>query len=264
MKTKNPQNITESSNKNVSKTTYSIIKPLVKTQLFGVGVTNETEKNILEYIINFIEKTQKNLFIVTPNPEMIVFAKENPKFKDVLNEADLALCDGAGLFKSAQIMGKPLKERIIGTNFVERLCEKVIDWPITVGFLGGQPRVAEKAAECLAASYPGLKVSFAGANPEDLLSLPTSKMPNILFVAFGVPKQEFWMAENYKKLPIRVMMGVGGAFDQIVDKSLRPPALIHKVGFGWLYRLVKEPWRFKRQLKLIPFIFLTLKEKLVK
>lgn len=224
----------------------------VKKEILGVGVTDASEGKILEYVINFIENSSKNAYIVTPNPEMIVESTKNPPFKNALNGADLALCDGMGLFLAGQLVGKPLTSRIIGTNFVERLCEKVANRPITVGFLGGTPGVAVKTAECLKKQYPKLLVGFAGEEWKE------TKL-DILFVAFGAPKQELWMAEHLNKIPVRVMMGVGGAFDQIVNPSLRAPHYINSIGMGWLFRLVREPWRIKRQMALLQFIFLLIK-----
>lgn len=258
MNTKKPQ---KSSKENLSekhKNTYSNENSLVKSDVFGIGITNETSESILEYLGNFLKNSQKKLFIVTPNPEMIMLSRKNSDFKKVLNEANLALCDGIGLYKAAHFLGIPLKERIIGTTFMEKVCEMVADWPITVGFLGSGPHVAEKVGECLSKRYPGLKVVYTA---QEWDASQPQKPIDILFVAFGAPKQEFWMQKNLSKLPVRVMMGVGGAFDQIIDPSLRPPMWLHSIGLGWLYRLIREPWRLKRQMQLIPFVFLTLKEK---
>lgn len=290
MQTKNTQKTTKTKNLLNRKSSYSNMAPLVKSEVLGIGITNATEENILEYIIEIIQKTQKNIYVVTPNPEIVMLGQKNADYKKVLNEADLALCDGAGLYVAARLVRRPLAERIIGTNFVERLCEKVNDWPITVGFLGAGPKIAERASECLSQKYPKLKIAYVGEewpgeeknNSENAASnknyeLSDKKeksiqhnskfiMPehiDVLFVAFGAPKQELWMAEHINKIPVRVMIGVGGAFDQIVDSSLRPPAIMHVLGLGWLYRLIREPWRLKRQLVLLSFIGLVLREKIM-
>jgi len=233
----------------------------VKKNILGVEVSDALEYEILESVVDFIEKTKKNAYIVTPNPEMVVAAAKNHVFKKALNGADLALCDGFGLYVAGRILGRPLSSRIIGTNFVENLCEKVANQPIRVGFLGGKQGVAMKAAERLRKKYPGLLVSFAGEEwgtiPSGVVENSKLKIENsldILFVALGHPKQELWMAEHLGKIPVRVMVGVGGAFDQIVDSSLRPPLYISSIGMGWLYRLVRQPWRFKRQLALVQFL----------
>ena len=238
---------------------YSNTEELLKKNILGVGVTSASKENILEYIINSLSKKGKPYYIVTPNPEIIVLSHKNKDFQQVLNNAKLALNDGVGVSIAAQIMGKPLKQRFSGVELMERLCEKGNDWPITVGFLGGGPKVAEMAAECLKQQYPGLKVVFAQQEWDE----DVQKM-DILFVAFGAPKQEFWMAEHVGKIPVKVMVGVGGAFDQIVNPSLRPPRMVQNVGLGWLYRLVRQPWRIKRQLALIEFIGMVIKHVISK
>lgn len=286
MNTKNAQKHSNRKKEGSKKHTYSTIEPLVKTEVLGVGLTNATNEEVLEYLLEIIENTQKNIYVVTPNPEIVLLASARNDFKEVINNADLALTDGMQLYRAAHFLGVPLKERIIGTDLVERVCEKVADWPITVGFLGAGPKVAEKASERLLTKYPKLKINFVAqewseegfAAAQTELSSMNNELSNkkeksiqhnskfipqvdILFVAYGALKQEFWMAERIQKVPVRVMIGVGGALDQIANPSLRPPVWVHQFGLGWLYRLIREPWRIKRQVKLIQFVWVVIKEK---
>jgi len=267
---------------------------LQKNFILDVGITNATKQVILEYIIKGLEKNGKKYFIVTPNPEILVLAHEAKEYKKILNNAEIALPDGVGVIIAGKILGIRFKERITGVELLESLCLAVAKKPITVGFLGGGYGIAEKAAECLRNRYPGLKVIFAeSGNPDDnTVSLVKEKIlryydtkilrenknkeksPNILisqypniyldilFVAFGVPKQETWINENLDKLQVRVAIGVGGAFDYISGRVPRAPDFIQKLGFEWLFRLIVQPWRLKRQLALLEFIFLVLREKL--
>jgi N-acetylglucosaminyldiphosphoundecaprenol N-acetyl-beta-D-mannosaminyltransferase len=176
---------------------------------------------------------------------------------------------------------------------METLCNTVSKKPITVGFLGGRDGVAAITAERLQKEYPGLKVGFVGEEPtpsplpkgdkKEKRNIPstggvadrsvrvTALKENsqlqtiscdILFVAFGFPKQEEWMFANLSKLNVRVMMGVGGAFDYISGNVPRAPVLIQKSGFEWLYRLILQPWRWRRQVALVEFIGLVMKEKM--
>lgn len=239
--------------------THSEKSDLVKKSILGVGVTNASKENILEFIIENLKKKAKPYYVVTPNPEIIVLATKSPDFKKILNNAKIALNDGIGISFAARFLGRRLRSRTTGVELLENLCERVADWPITVGFLGGRPHVAEKASECLKKNYPNLKISFGQAELPDPKKLPETE---ILFIAYGAPKQEFWMDRHLGKIPVRVMIGVGGAFDQIVYPSLRPPQVIQGIGFGWLYRLFRQPWRIKRQLALVEFVWLVLKEKL--
>lgn len=264
--------------------------------MLGVGITNASKKEILEYIVKNLQNFKKKLYFVTPNPEFLVLANRNDVFKNILNRADLALADGVGIIIAAKMMGKRLRERFTGVDLVESLCSEVAEKPITVGFLGGGDGVAGKAAECLRKKYPGLKIAFArkewpGDNMGDgrlkmegrnlkmengesiqhlssavknpsstLYRLPSSV--DILFVAFGAPKQEFWINDNLEKIPVKIAIGVGGAFDYISGKVPRAPGFIRNIGFEWLFRLVVQPWRIKRQFALIEFIYLALREKM--
>lgn len=249
-----------------------MINSLDKLQLFGIDITNTIKSQILEYLLKNLKNKADPYYIVTPNPEIIVYATKHPHFKKIINNARIALPDGVGVILAGLILGKRFKQRITGVDFMELLCAAVAqhnlishEKPIAIGFLGGRKGVAEMTAKCLVRKYPELKVVFAGEDPDKLLKslrLPRSPMIDILFVAFGFPKQEEWMAAMLGKIPVRVMMGVGGAFDYISGNVKRAPFIIRLFGFEWLYRLIRQPWRIRRQFSLIQFVFLLLKERL--
>lgn len=265
----------------------------VKTTVLGVGITSDTSRSILEYVVDLLENSKEKCIIFTPNPEMVVAASKDRSIQDLLNKADLALCDGVGLYLASHLVAKGVPGRIAGVDFVKSLCENVSEKPINIGFLGGRTNVAEKTAECLLSLHPTLRVVFAGEewgkegfdNAQKIMtrikSLHNSKGHNdtprgtdkssrqyesatvdILFVAYGFPKQEKWIANNLEKLPIRVAMGVGGTFDYLSGRVSRAPFLVRSLGLEWMYRLVRQPWRLKRQLALFEFIGLVLKAKI--
>ncbi len=268
-----------------------------KKNMLGVGITNATKNEILEYIVKSLKNFKKKYFIVTPNPEFLVLANKNLEYKNILNRAELASADGIGVLVAAKILGRPLKERLTGVELVKSLCKLVSGKPITVGFLGGRAGVAEMTSECLQKKYSGLKVNFAGEEWPDseidgrrskiegsnlkiedrksiypqsstvkslssTFNLLPSKSIDILFVAFGAPKQEFWISENLDKIPVKIAIGVGGAFDYISKNVKRAPVWMQNIGLEWLFRLILQPWRIKRQLSLLKFIWLGFKEKL--
>src|SRR3990167_6333172 len=132
-----------------------------KKYILEIGFTSVKESKILEYILQGLEKNIKKYFIVTPNPEILVLASSDADYKKILNSAKIALPDGIGVIIAGKILNKGLKEKIAGVDLVEGLCRAVAEKPITVGFLGAGPGVAEQTAECLKKKYPGLKVTFA-------------------------------------------------------------------------------------------------------
>lgn len=258
---------------------------LSKNKILDIDITNESSEKILEYVFDHIKKGEK-FSIFTPNPEILVYANHHQSYKNILNEARVAIPDGAGLFLASLFIGKPFKERIPGISFMEELCKNSVRNAVSIGLLGGRPAVAEKTAECLRKKYPGINIVYiaqewseegvvndvsssmyhvVSSNNDDKKNIHNTKYMlhntkiDLLFVAFGHPKQEKWIHENLKNLPVTVAMGVGGSFDYISGEVKRAPFIIRAVGFEWLYRLVREPWRWRRQLALIEFIWLILK-----
>ena len=187
-------------------------------------------------------------YVVTPNPEMIVAAQKDLEFKKILNDADLSIPDGAGLKLSGKI-----KKTIAGTDFMEELVSLAAEKGFTTGFLGGGDGIAKQTAECLLKKYPKLKVFFAGSDTE-------TKIPpvDLLFVALGHIKQEKWIAENLEKIPVHVAMGVGGSFDYLSGNVPRAPKWMRDLGLEWLFRLIIQPWRVRRQLALFKYLWLIL------
>ena len=232
--------------------------------ILGVGINNLSLSETLEYLLKNIPKREKKLFLTTINSEILVASYRNAKFRDVLNSSDLALIDGVGVMKAANFLGFRVKQRIAGVDLVQIICREVSKRPITVGFVGGRQNVAEIAVSCLKNKYPGLKVAFAIQELSDFEAKSKNLKCDILFVALGHEKQEFWISDNLSKIDVGVAMGVGGAFDFISGRVRRAPKIVQDMGFEWLFRLVLQPWRIRRQSSLIYFVLLILKEKLLK
>lgn len=231
---------------------------LNKISVLGVGITNDTEEEVLEFITKGLEKDSKKYYVVTPNPEILVIANKNPYYQKVLNGAKIALPDGIGVVWGAQMMGKQLHKRITGVDFVKSLCKQISNRPITVSFLGGGDNIAELTSECLKTEFKGLKVAWARQEWQNALKLGYT---DILFVAFGSPKQEIWINDHFDDIDAGVIIGVGGSFDFISGKVSRAPRVLRNMGLEWLFRLIVQPWRIRRQLSLLTFIYLILKEK---
>jgi N-acetylglucosaminyldiphosphoundecaprenol N-acetyl-beta-D-mannosaminyltransferase len=214
----------------------------------------------LEYFSENASKGSGKKFVINLNPEIIMLARKDKEYENVLKSADLKLNDGVGVSLAAKIFGKKLSGRVAGADLTEKVCEAIAKRTVTVGFLGGKGDVAEVTAKRLVKKYSGLKVAFA------LEEWPASEgdklKADILFVAFGSPKQEKWILENLPSLRVKIVMGVGGTFDFISGKVRRAPLFIRKIGFEWLFRLIVQPWRLKRQLGLIYFLLLVVLEKI--
>lgn len=240
-----------------------------KLNILGVGVDNVTMSEAIGRVRGFF-KSGKKAYIVTPNSEMIVQARKDPEFAEVLNGADLAVPDTAGLVWASRIWGTPLKEWVAGADLFVELCAEAARRGGRVFLLGAGPGVAGKAARALRKRCPKLKVAgtFAGdgASKGDRETVAEVKRGSkgedidLLFVAYGHGKQERWIRRNLTKVPVKVVVGVGGSFDYVSGAVVRAPKLFRRLGLEWLYRLVRQPWRIKRQFQLLPFILLTFRE----
>ncbi len=230
----------------------------MKKDVLGVKIDDVSIDEVVEIVEKWLKVKGKH-YIVTPNPEIVVMAQKDLELKRVINQADLAIPDGIGLKLSGDIVCiSP------GIDVMEELVKLAVENGFTTGFLGSRDRVAQKAAERLKEIYPNLKVVFAESGGEvDENGIATSplttrndKSVDILFVAFGPPKQEKWIAKNLPKLNVKVAMGVGGAFDYLSGEVPRAPKLLRNLGFEWLFRLIIQPWRIKRQLALLKYLLL--------
>jgi N-acetylglucosaminyldiphosphoundecaprenol N-acetyl-beta-D-mannosaminyltransferase len=281
---------------------------LQKQSILGVSVTISPKEAILAHIKSFLlsttyEPPARNashsdaggrsttyLTIVTPNPEQVMRAQKDASFLEILNDADIALPDGAWLvWAMKKVLSAKYQvssfQRISGVDFMEDLCKMAAEngWP--VAFIGGKDGVAEKAFTKLREKYPGL-TGFAEEGP--IIQITNNKLQitnklqtsdisdyiealakriekdtiRFVFIGLGAPKQEYFIhqLETYNlKLTTpskpSVLMAVGGSFDFLAGKIPRAPKSVQKLGFEWLWRLFQEPWRLKRQMVLVRFLF---------
>lgn len=239
-------------------------------KILDVRIDKVAKKQALEKVASFLDSQKQNK-IFTPNPEMLVDARKDEYFQEVLNSGDLNICDGVGLVLASR--GK--LKKIAGVDFLLDICRLAQERGQSVYLLGsGDEDVIKQAAEALKRRLGGLKICGFNKGPKierledykieyddtgngDLLYDIIMKAPDILFVGFGHGKQEKWIYENLAQLPsVKIAMGVGGAFDFLAGKVRRAPKFMRFLGLEWLWRLILEPWRVGRIFKAtIVFLF---------
>lgn len=228
---------------------------LVKLQGFNIDTFTFDEA------LRYAEKGQ----VVTINPEMILSAKSNPDFAEIINSAELVIPDGIGVQLGLKILGHNVR-RIAGIEFGRKLIDKFASQP--TAFVGAKPEIIQKAVENLKKEVPNLNAVYVqdGYFKDDdrVLEELTAANPKLVLVALGSPKQEIFISKAKNLLPNALFIGLGGSFDVWSGVVERAPEIWQKLGLEWLYRTVKEPKRFKRIFPTLPlFVLKVFKEKFI-
>ncbi|WP_421101669.1 WecB/TagA/CpsF family glycosyltransferase [Sporosarcina psychrophila] len=236
----------------------------MKETILGVQVNTENYDELIPKVFRNIEDKKKSL-VVAINPEKLMKAKEDPGLKALLNRAEFQIPDGIGVIIASKLKKGSISSRITGIDMMDRIVREAARTGRAVFLYGAKPGVANKAAQQLKQTYPDLIV----AGTQDGYESDTSKVletinkakPDILFVAMGSPKQEQWIEQHRDNLYPTLYQGVGGSFDVLAGNVKRAPAAFQRMGAEWLYRLLKEPSRLKRQMNLPKFLFEVFKQK---
>jgi len=253
-------------------------------------VLEEIKKYLFLYTQNRKQKAEnsiKPLVVVTPNPEQVVYAHRHSSFMEMLNRADVSLPDGIGIVYASRFlpnhdaMGKKriLERRIAGSEFMLDLVALAAKNRVRIGLIGGFDGLAVEALERLQHTYPRLEgwatdgpvmtvvadgaVTVQDEQEEYLTALADrirKQNTGLVFVGLGAPKQEYLIERLTTKTGgPRVFMAVGGSLDYIAGRVQRAPVFIRLIGFEWFWRLLREPWRLKRQTALIRFVWLVIR-----
>lgn len=232
--------------------------------LVGVPVDAATFESMLAQIAGWIARGDRAYQICTVSPEFVMIAQDDPAFMRALHGADLCVADGVGLLLAARLLGRRLPERVTGSDGVPLIARRAAERGWKLFLLGAAPGVAEQAAARLVAGNPGLCIAgtYAGSpspdEEEDIVARVNASGADILFVAYGAPRQDLWIARNRDRLSVSVAMGVGGTFDFIAGVVPRAPRWMRRLALEWLYRLLRQPWRWRRMLRLPCFVWAVL------
>lgn len=245
-----------------------------KVNICGVNIDNVT----MEETINIVEGYLKEDIprrIYTPNTEIVMEAKDKEELKNILNQGDLIIPDGIGLIYGSKIRKKPLKERVTGFDISIEMLKIADKNSYSLYLLGGKEGVAKDAAKNIKEKYPNIRIVgyhngyFKGSHvgikdseeEKEIINEIKDGKTDILFVGLGFPKQEAWINQYIDELNVKVAIGNGGTMDILSGNAERAPEIYQKLGLEWLYRLIKEPSRIKRQILLPKFIFYVLFNK---
>ena len=256
-------------------------------KIFNISLFGRGLSEVLKIVEDWIESEAKNKWIATVNPEFVMKALKDDSFRQILSQTDLNVVDGVGLLwarelenrfkrydlgfmnKTSKIltglkvggeilMGKHRESLVSGADLMPELCKLASKKDYKVFFLGGFGDRAKRTAEYFRSQMSDLRCQFSEGEPniknEEVLKQINKFKPDILFVAYGMKKQEEWIKNNRDKADFGAAIGVGRSFDYYSGDLKRAPKVIRKMGMEWLYSLIKEPKRLKRQLVLPKFV----------
>lgn len=228
-----------------------------RIDVLGVSFDDLTMDEAVEIALGFMQE-RRACYACTPNPEIVMAAKGDASLRAALSGAELVLADGVGITKAAAMLGTPLKSRVPGIDFASNVISRLAERGGSVYLLGAKPLVADAAAEKLTQTYPGIVI--AGTNDgyftddAPVIEKINAASPDFLMVCLGSPKQELWMSANAGRLSCGLMAGLGGSLDVLAGNVQRAPETWRRLGLEWLYRVIKEPKRLGRVMKLPAFV----------
>lgn len=238
-----------------------------RIRILGLPVDAVTYEQWLDQIDQWVKTGERLHHICTTNPEFMMIARKDPNFHNILMRADMCIPDGVGLLWAAKRQGTPMPERVTGSDGTWKIAERAAKAGWKLFLLGAAEGVAARAATILQEKYPGLTFvgTFSGSRKPEaedaIVEMVNASGADILLVAFGAPVQDKWIARNSPRLNVKMAMGVGGAFDFIAGVVPRAPMWMRNAGLEWLFRLIRQPRRFKRMLRLPLFVWAVLRDR---
>ena len=239
-----------------------------RIQILGLPVDAITFNEWLDLIGRWVHEGNRAYHVCTVNPEFMVIAQDDPNFRNILRRSDLCIPDGIGLLYAARILGSRLPQRVTGSDGVPLIAERAAREGWRLYLLGAAEGIAQQTADILTKRYPGLQIAgvYSGSPaPEEedaIVERINASGADVLFVAYGAPVQDKWIARNLPRLEVKMAMGVGGAFDFIAGILPRAPLWMQRAGLEWLYRLYLQPSRIRRQIRLPIFMLRVIADRL--
>lgn len=236
------------------------------THILNVPFDVVTMKEAVQKTMEFLNDGGQHI-ICTPNPEIVMEAQEDEELMEILKAADMVVADGIGIVWASKYSTVRLRERVSGFDLTQSLFKEIKGKGYGVYLFGGAPGVASAAAKRMTKLYEGLSIVgtrngyFNSKDEKKIIEDIKKAKPSVLLVGLGSPKQEKWIYDNMRFTGASVCIGVGGSFDVMSGSIKRAPVFFRKLGIEWFYRLITQPKRIFRMLKIPKFVFTILSNK---
>lgn len=236
-------------------------------RILGVPFVNITPEEAVDKVTSYLNNNGKSM-IFTPNPEMVMEARKNKEFMEILNSSTMNVPDGIGIVYGSKFTPNKIKHRVAGYDLMLGVFDKMKDMDKTAYFFGGAPGIADRAKKAIEERFPGLKVVgtangyFDKKREREIIAEINALKPDLLLVGIGFPKQEKWIYDHINELNIKVAAGVGGSFDGWCGNVPRAPKFFIDHNIEWFYRLIKQPSRIGRMMQLPLFMIVVIRNKI--
>ena len=227
-------------------------QPNETTEILTVAVSRLNLDETIALFCNWIDTGQKKRVCVTP-VNCVLWARKDNTLREIYNTSDMNTADGVPLIWASKLLGAPIRGRVTGLDLLPRFAEVSEQRGYSFFFLGAAEGVAEQLSESLKQSHPGLKIAgsysppfeerFSNEENAKIVAMVNNASPNVLWVSLSAPKQDIWIYENFEKLNVSLVLGVGGAFEVTAGIIPRAPAWMQNYGLEWAYRFLQEPKR---------------------
>lgn len=236
--------------------------------ILGIDFVNKRFDQVVEDLLSRINNKRKS-FIVTANPEIVMYAHEHSDYKKIVQSADMVVPDGYGIILASKILSTPIMERVAGYDLTVRLLEIGNKKKLKIYLLGGREETNQKAVDNIHNTYPDIQIvgrhhGFFDWEKSQVTAEIKAANPDVVFVALGFPRQEQWIAKHLDQFSHGLFMGVGGSIDVLAGEVQRAPRIWQKLNLEWFYRLISQPTRWRRMLAIPRFIIQIFKLKLHK
>lgn len=256
------------------------IKPLT-TRLFHQNVMTHSMEVVADYCLDLIEQRKscprRPALVFAMNPEKSLQSHHDPEIRQLLQNADVLLPDGIGTCIGARLLRGVRVKRVTGSELMPALCERAEREGLSVFIFGASPESNAGALANIRRTWPRLRIAGAAhgflppgtvadlddPDSDTVAARIKAARPDIVFVGLGSPRQERWMADVGVHLPVSLFQGVGGTIDVLSGAATRAPQLWQSLGLEWLYRLLENPKRWRRQLALPRYAKLVLTTRLM-
>ncbi len=238
-----------------------------KADVLGVMVDNITMAQAIENLLE-IKENKKSFSVFTPNAEMVMEARNDSEFMAILNRASLVIPDGAGVVIGGRILGEKITEKVAGVDLVKNLLSS--GHALSLYIFGGKPGIAEKAALNISHEYKNISVCGTDhgyhtvEENDSVIGKIVKANPDLLLVGLGVPRQEKWIDSNINNFNSTICIGCGGTIDVFSGEVKRAPEVFIRLNLEWFYRLIKQPSRITRMLRIPVFLVLCISKRIFK